>query len=109
MTSSNLPQMPPLTKGRQKIEINRIDDQQRLLVSSSKIHACFFKKASEISTICGVEMALSNLLVQLEAAKRNDEEFKKVQKARQKMFLWDAPLENPRETEDGCARSEEEL
>ncbi|KAI3721467.1 hypothetical protein L2E82_32479 [Cichorium intybus] len=46
------------SKGRQKIEIKRIIDESSLLVSFSKRHSCIFKKASELCTLCRVEMAI---------------------------------------------------
>ncbi|KAL4576544.1 hypothetical protein LXL04_012640 [Taraxacum kok-saghyz] len=154
-SSSNPPQLPKLTKGRQKIEMKKIDDEKKLKVCFSKRHTGLFKKANELCTLCGVEMAIilfsptnkpfsfghpslqtvihrffqnqdppaessrtselmqqyrdhralelntqfTNLQGQLEAAKKTGEELKKVRKARQEMFLWDAPLENLGEQE----------
>ncbi|KAI3721468.1 hypothetical protein L2E82_32480 [Cichorium intybus] len=50
--------MPRQRKGRQKIEIKRITDESSLLVAFSKRHAGVLKKASELCTLCGVEMAI---------------------------------------------------
>lgn len=50
--------MPRKTTGRQKIEIKKITDESNLLVTFSKRHSGLFKKASELSTLCGLEMAL---------------------------------------------------
>ncbi|KAI3520166.1 hypothetical protein L1887_09417 [Cichorium endivia] len=50
--------MPRQRKGRQKIEIKRITDESSLLVAFSKRRAGIFKKASELCTLCGVEMAI---------------------------------------------------
>ncbi|KAI3721538.1 hypothetical protein L2E82_32554 [Cichorium intybus] len=50
--------MAQLTKGRKKMEMKKISDESRLLVSFSKRHSGLFKKASELCTLCGVEMAI---------------------------------------------------
>ncbi|KAK7266217.1 hypothetical protein RIF29_18859 [Crotalaria pallida] len=54
MTNSN----PKRTKGRQKIEIKKITKKSSLEVSFSKRRNGLFKKASELSTLCGAEVAL---------------------------------------------------
>ncbi|CAI9273388.1 unnamed protein product [Lactuca saligna] len=50
--------MPRQNKGRQKIEMKRITNESNLLVAFSKRYAGHFKKASELCTLCGVEMAI---------------------------------------------------
>ncbi|KAL6659204.1 hypothetical protein ACP70R_003244 [Stipagrostis hirtigluma subsp. patula] len=47
-----------LTKGRQKIEIKPIQNEEARQVCFSKRRANLFKKASEISTLCGGEVAI---------------------------------------------------
>ncbi|KAL7614731.1 hypothetical protein Lser_V15G08462 [Lactuca serriola] len=46
------------SKGRKKIEMKRINNMSSLLVAFSKRHSGVFKKASEMCTLCGVEMAI---------------------------------------------------
>ncbi|CAJ2658170.1 unnamed protein product [Trifolium pratense] len=46
------------TRGRQKIEIKKISDETSLQVSFSKRRGGLFKKASELCTLCGAEVAL---------------------------------------------------
>ncbi|CAH1438387.1 unnamed protein product [Lactuca virosa] len=50
--------MPRKNKGRQKIEMKRITNESNLLVAFSKRYAGLFKKASELCTLCGVEMVI---------------------------------------------------
>ncbi|PKU68106.1 agamous-like MADS-box protein AGL62 [Dendrobium catenatum] len=45
-------------KGRRKIEIKRIEEEQKRQVCFSKRRQGLFKKASELSTLCGVEVAV---------------------------------------------------
>ncbi|XP_019169980.1 PREDICTED: agamous-like MADS-box protein AGL62 [Ipomoea nil] len=45
-------------KGRQKIEMTRMSKESNLLVTFSKRRSGLFKKASELSTLCGVEIAI---------------------------------------------------
>ncbi|XP_042006054.1 myocyte-specific enhancer factor 2-like [Salvia splendens] len=45
-------------KGRQKIEMAKIENDTNLQVTFSKRRAGVFKKASELSTLCGAECAL---------------------------------------------------
>ncbi|KAK7269889.1 hypothetical protein RIF29_22680 [Crotalaria pallida] len=54
MTTSN----PKRTIGRQKIEIKKITNKSKLQVTFSKRRNGIFKKASELSTLCGAEVAL---------------------------------------------------
>ncbi|KAK6945932.1 Transcription factor, MADS-box [Dillenia turbinata] len=44
--------------GRQKIEIAKIEKKNHLQVTFSKRRSGLFKKASELSTLCGVEVAI---------------------------------------------------
>lgn len=46
------------TLGRQKIEMAKIKDESNLQVTFSKRRSGLFKKASELSTLCGVEIAI---------------------------------------------------
>ncbi|XP_028767249.1 agamous-like MADS-box protein AGL62 [Neltuma alba] len=46
------------SKGRQKIEIKKMENESNLQVTFSKRRAGLFKKASELCTLCGVEVAL---------------------------------------------------
>lgn len=46
------------SKGRKKIEIKKIDHEGRRQVTFSKRRVGLFKKASEISILCGVEAAV---------------------------------------------------
>lgn len=45
------------TKGRQKIEMKKIEDEAHRLVSFSKRRSGIYKKASELRILCGVEVA----------------------------------------------------
>ena len=44
------------TRGRQKIPIRLIENKDDLLVSFSKRRVGVYKKASELSTLCGVDV-----------------------------------------------------
>ncbi|XP_020419737.1 agamous-like MADS-box protein AGL62 [Prunus persica] len=46
------------TKGRQKIEMKRIEDQDDRLVTFSKRRSGVYKKASELATLCGAEVGV---------------------------------------------------
>lgn len=46
------------SKGRQKIEIKKMENESNLQVTFSKRRAGLFKKASELCTLCGAEVAL---------------------------------------------------
>jgi hypothetical protein len=46
------------TLGRQKIEMKRMTNESNLKVTFSKRRNGLFKKASELSTLCGVDIAL---------------------------------------------------
>ncbi|XP_021912036.1 myocyte-specific enhancer factor 2D-like [Carica papaya] len=49
---------PRKLKGRQMIEMVKIKKATNLQVTFAKHRACIFKKASEISTLCGAEIAV---------------------------------------------------
>ncbi|GMP38664.1 hypothetical protein CsSME_00009821 [Camellia sinensis var. sinensis] len=46
------------SKGRQKIEITRMSKESNRLVTFSKRRSGLFKKASELCTLCGAELAI---------------------------------------------------
>ncbi|KAK7392732.1 hypothetical protein VNO78_21178 [Psophocarpus tetragonolobus] len=46
------------TKGRKKIEIKKINNESNLRVTFSKRRSGVFKKASELATLCGVDIAV---------------------------------------------------
>ncbi|KAI9128263.1 hypothetical protein K1719_001256 [Acacia pycnantha] len=46
------------SKGRQKIEIKKMENESNLQVTFSKRRAGLFKQASELCTLCGVEVAI---------------------------------------------------
>ncbi|XWS19816.1 hypothetical protein CRYUN_Cryun31cG0048900 [Craigia yunnanensis] len=46
------------TKGRQKIEMKKIENKDDRLISFSKRRSGIFKKASELTTLCGAEIGL---------------------------------------------------
>nr|KYP40311.1 Agamous-like MADS-box protein AGL62 [Cajanus cajan] len=46
------------TKGRQKIEMKKISNERNLHVTFSKRRNGIFKKASELATLCGVDLAV---------------------------------------------------
>ncbi|XP_057948215.1 agamous-like MADS-box protein AGL62 [Malania oleifera] len=46
------------TKGRQKIEMKKIEDEEDRLISFSKRRSGIYKKASELSTLCGTEIGI---------------------------------------------------
>ncbi|XP_034217574.1 agamous-like MADS-box protein AGL29 [Prunus dulcis] len=46
------------TKGRQKIEMKRIENQDDRLVTFSKRRSGVYKKASELATLCGAEVGV---------------------------------------------------
>ncbi|KAE9589336.1 hypothetical protein Lal_00000108 [Lupinus albus] len=49
---------PRRSKGRQKIEMKKMTNESNLQVTFSKRRSGLFKKASELCTLCGVEVAL---------------------------------------------------
>ncbi|KAK1421223.1 hypothetical protein QVD17_23400 [Tagetes erecta] len=50
--------MPKRSKGRQKIQMTKMEKESNLLVTFSKRRSGVFKKASELSILCGVEIAI---------------------------------------------------
>ncbi|XP_021901374.1 agamous-like MADS-box protein AGL62 [Carica papaya] len=46
------------SKGRQKVEMAKMNNESNLQVTFSKRRAGLFKKASELSTLCGAEIAI---------------------------------------------------
>jgi pheromone receptor transcription factor len=46
------------SKGRQKIEMKRIEDLDDLLITFSKRRSGIYKKASELATLCGAEVGV---------------------------------------------------
>ncbi|KAE7996230.1 hypothetical protein FH972_000969 [Carpinus fangiana] len=46
------------TKGRQKIEMKKIEDLDDRLITFSKRRSGIYKKASELATLCGAEVAV---------------------------------------------------
>nr|GME01400.1 agamous-like MADS-box protein AGL61 [Ipomoea batatas] len=47
-----------VTRGRQRVPLDRIENEVQRLVTFSKRRTGLFKKASEISTLCGTEIAM---------------------------------------------------
>ncbi|KAG5080513.1 hypothetical protein JHK86_004578 [Glycine max] len=61
MDSENVPNLSDVTKktkGRQKIEMKTIANKCSLQVTFSKHRTGVFKKASELATLCGVDLAV---------------------------------------------------
>ncbi|GMH20367.1 hypothetical protein Nepgr_022208 [Nepenthes gracilis] len=46
------------SQGRQKIELRRIENEEDRLITFSKRRAGIYKKATEISTLCGVDVGV---------------------------------------------------
>ncbi|KAL0365274.1 UNVERIFIED_CONTAM: Agamous-like MADS-box protein [Sesamum angustifolium] len=57
MSSSNQP-APKKSKGRQKVNMVKMENESNLQVTFSKRRAGLFKKASELCTLCGSEAAI---------------------------------------------------
>ncbi|KAH6765400.1 hypothetical protein C2S52_016383 [Perilla frutescens var. hirtella] len=57
-THNNEDEQPKKGKGRQKIAMAKIENETNLQVTFSKRRAGVFKKASELSTLCGAETAV---------------------------------------------------
>ncbi|KAF9663381.1 hypothetical protein SADUNF_Sadunf17G0043900 [Salix dunnii] len=55
-----LPSLPkmPASKGRQKLEMVKIQNESNLMVTFSKRRSGLFKKASELCTLCGAEVSI---------------------------------------------------
>jgi hypothetical protein len=45
-------------KGRQRIQMKKMSNESNMLVTFSKRRSGLFKKASELCTLCGVDVAL---------------------------------------------------
>ncbi|XP_030472552.1 agamous-like MADS-box protein AGL62 [Syzygium oleosum] len=50
--------MARMTRGRQRIQMAKMDNESNLQVTFSKRRSGLFKKASELSTLCGADVAL---------------------------------------------------
>ncbi|XP_021814458.1 agamous-like MADS-box protein AGL62 [Prunus avium] len=50
--------MPRICRGRQKLQMVKMENETNLQVTFSKRRAGLFKKASELSTLCGTELGL---------------------------------------------------
>ncbi|KAD7477342.1 hypothetical protein E3N88_00478 [Mikania micrantha] len=50
--------MPKKSKGRQKIQMARMEKESNLLVTFSKRRSGLFKKASELCILCGLDIAI---------------------------------------------------
>jgi pheromone receptor transcription factor len=46
------------TKGRQKIEMEKIENEDDRLITFSKCRSSIYKKASELVTLCGAEVGV---------------------------------------------------
>ncbi|PHT25952.1 Agamous-like MADS-box protein AGL62 [Capsicum baccatum] len=57
LSSVNLA-MPRMSKGRKKVEIVEMKNESNMQVTFSKRRASLFKKASELCTLCGAEIAI---------------------------------------------------
>ncbi|XVE85236.1 hypothetical protein DITRI_Ditri17bG0075500 [Diplodiscus trichospermus] len=104
--------------GRQKIEMVKMKKDSNLQVTFSKRRSGLFKKASELCTLCGAQVGivvfspgkklieahrnanvrglnlqLTELLSQLEHEKGHGEELKRMKKASQNQYWWEAPIE----------------
>ncbi|XP_057469665.1 agamous-like MADS-box protein AGL61 [Actinidia eriantha] len=80
------------TRGRQRIEIKKIQKRSQLQVTFSKRKAGLFKKAGELSVLCGVDVAV------IACRKSWKETYAKVEREREKAaggggFWWDRPVE----------------
>ncbi|KAL0701559.1 hypothetical protein Bca4012_057681 [Brassica carinata] len=58
LTEQKPQQNPKTTKGRQKIEIKQIDEECRRQVTFSKRRTGLFKKAAELSVLCGAQIGI---------------------------------------------------
>ncbi|KAJ0010209.1 hypothetical protein Pint_33607 [Pistacia integerrima] len=87
------------SKGRQKVEMVKMPNESNLQVTFSKRRSGLFKKASELCTLCGAEVALvvfspgKKVLGELEAEKKRGEELIQMRKASQAQCWWENPIE----------------
>ncbi|KHN30251.1 Agamous-like MADS-box protein AGL62 [Glycine soja] len=61
MESNNMPDLNGVakkTKGQQKIEMKKMRNESNLWVTFSKRRTGVFKKASELATLCGMDVAV---------------------------------------------------
>lgn len=58
LTAQKPQQNPKTTKGRQKIEIKPINEESRRQVTFSKRRKGLFKKAAELSVLCGAQIGI---------------------------------------------------
>ncbi|BBN69862.1 AGAMOUS-like 62 [Prunus dulcis] len=106
------------SKGRQKVEMVKMANESNLQVTFSKRRSGLFKKASELCTLCGAEVAiivfspgrklieahrnanvrelngeLTQISNQLEVEKKRGDELNQVKKVTQAQCWWEGPLE----------------
>ncbi|XP_021893988.1 agamous-like MADS-box protein AGL62 [Carica papaya] len=88
------------SKGRQKVEMVKMNNETNLQVTFSKHRAELFKKASELSTLCGAEIAIivfspgQKVLNQLEIEMKRGEELNYMKKTNENHCWWMAPKED---------------
>ncbi|CAN7087747.1 unnamed protein product [Brassica oleracea var. botrytis] len=58
LKEEKLQQNPKTTKGRQKIEIKQINEESKRQVTFSKRRTGLFKKAAELSVLCGAQIGI---------------------------------------------------
>ncbi|KNA23348.1 hypothetical protein SOVF_025530 [Spinacia oleracea] len=58
MADNNIEQVEKKNKGRQRVEMKRMEKESNRLVTFSKRRSGLFKKASELCTLCGAEAAI---------------------------------------------------
>ncbi|MFQ6664226.1 hypothetical protein Gotur_031405 [Gossypium turneri] len=112
------------TLGHQKIEMAKIKYESNLQVTFSKRRSDFFKKASELCTLCGVEIAitvfssgnklieahhnaiilrlnaqLTEMMSQIEAQKKRGEELDKMRKASQEQNCFSLGVQTKERTQ----------
>ncbi|KAA8519520.1 hypothetical protein F0562_013776 [Nyssa sinensis] len=82
--------------GRQKIEIKKIEKKNNLQVTFSKRRTGLFKKAAQLSALCGAEVAVivmspaKNVLGAVKEREKTVEESKEVSGGG---FRWDEPID----------------
>ncbi|XP_074361203.1 agamous-like MADS-box protein AGL61 [Apium graveolens] len=100
--------------GRQKIKIAKIERKNHLQVTFSKRRSGLFKKASELCTLCGVEIAIivfspagkvfsfghpnvegiiDRFFNELEGERKRGEALDDMRQASQSQFWWESPVE----------------